>query len=198
MSVVAAQQFLFAASQGALGTLAGQQPFVSAINLVADLDGSVLMLVSALAEHTRNLAQQPACSLLLTTPGAGDLQASPRLTLNGKVEPIEDRAGERYLRVFPHTRDYLQLDFHFLRLRVERARWIAGFARAQWLAAADMAPPPGWTPAAEQALVAQHGPDLLAVDPFGAWFRHDDRLERLAFARPLDSPEAVAAALDRK
>lgn len=203
-----AAAFLFAQPHGALSTVDGAgDPFSSAVNLVPDGDGRLLMLVSELAVHTDHLKQDSRASVLVFA-GGEDWQASPRLTLRGKVEELEAAAGERYLALFPQAREYLRMDFSFRGLLVDDARWIAGFGKAAWLDAAELGLVAPWSWNREQEMVAHmnedhadalfhyarcHGHEpqsvsMAALDPWGAWLHLDDRRLRLAF------PEAARTA----
>jgi heme oxygenase (biliverdin-IX-beta and delta-forming) len=116
-------------------------PFVSHVPLALDGGGRPVMLLSRLAEHTRNLAADPRASLMVSPPGE-DPQAQPRLTLLGDIGPIEVSATlrERYLRYHPDGADYLGFgDFRFYRLEPQRVRLVGGFARAGWIEPAEWA-----------------------------------------------------------
>ena len=195
-----AQSFIYQHSHAALATVDSEgAPFASAVNVVPDHEGRLLMLVSALAAHSVNLAANPAASLVWVEQQHSDWQAAMRLTVSGEVVAVPPAEGERYFQVFPHAREYLQLDFHFLALRPTTARWIPGFARATWLNAEALVQPWGWDLAREQAMVGHmnddhaeaidhylallgapgQGAQMLAVDPWGAWLWHEARLRRL-------------------
>lgn len=196
-----AAAFLFGQLHGALSTVdeAGD-PFSSAVNLVPDGDGRLLMLVSDLAVHTKHLKQDSRCSVLVFA-GGEDWQASPRLTLRGKVEELDDDAGERYLALFPEARDYLAMDFSFRGVLVDDARWIAGFGKAAWLDAAELGLVAPWSAERETEMVAHMNEDhrdalfhyardaglapaevrMAALDPWGAWLRVDGARVRLPF-----------------
>lgn len=211
----AASAFLFAHLNGALASVdESGHPYTSAVNLVPDGDGRLLMLISALAEHSKNLAAETRCSVMMLEPAA-DWQATPRLSLVGRVEPVVPEEGERYLHLFPQARDYLQLDFSFLGLVVERARWIPGFARAVWLDAAALGLALPWSMPREREMVDHMNQDhvdalhhyarrlgrepqavsMVCVDPWGAWLRADDECLRLPFDQPARTPRAVREAL---
>ena len=207
-----ARAFLYGAHQGALGSIDNGAPFVSAVNLVAASDGRVLLMVSRLAEHSQNLAMNPACSILLSAAGAPDIQQGPRLTLVGDVVKVSTEQAQRYLDLFPHTEKYLDLDFYFLALNPRRARWIAGFGRAVWLEGKDLCTPPPWgeqegtsmiehmNNAHVDALVAYlalsgrppaDSLSMAALDPWGLWLLADGEPVRVPFEVPAMTPEAV-------
>ena len=77
------------ARTGALASLepTGGAPLTTLVGVASDFDGAPLFLMSTLSRHTRNLANDPRASLLLT--GAherGDPLNYPRVTLSGRVE----------------------------------------------------------------------------------------------------------------
>ena len=49
-------------------TQAGGQPFASLVTPAVAPDGSVLLFLSTLSEHTRHLLAEPRCALLFTGP----------------------------------------------------------------------------------------------------------------------------------
>ena len=80
-------------SHGALGTLLDGRPYVSLVATACDLDASPLLLVSDLAQHTKNLLADPRVSLLFEdTASYPDPLAGPRLSLLGRAERC-DEAG---------------------------------------------------------------------------------------------------------
>lgn len=196
-----AAAFLFSQVHGALSTVdeAGD-PFSSAVNLVPDGDGRLLMLVSELAVHTKHLKADSRCSVLVFA-GGEDWQAAPRLTLRGKVEELDRQAGERYLALFPEAREYLAMDFSFRGVLVDDARWIAGFGKAGWLKAAELGLVAPWSAEREREMVDHMNEDhrdalfhyarglgreadevtLAALDPWGAWLLADGNRLRLPF-----------------
>jgi putative heme iron utilization protein len=146
-----ARQLLRSARYGALATLdpASGHPLASRVALATDVDGTPLILISALSAHTGALRADPRCSLLCGEPGRGDPLAHPRITLVARARRI-DRADEaahnsvrrRYLARQPKAKLYADFgDFAFWRLEVERASLNGGFGRAYELTAADMLAP---------------------------------------------------------
>jgi hypothetical protein len=110
------------------------------VDYLTDPDGRPVFLISALAEHSKNIAADPRVSLLVQGEG-GEAQASPRLTLIGKAARVsaEQHAGlqQRYLRHFPETEPYFTLDFFFCRIEPSQLRYIGGFGAARWIAPGD-------------------------------------------------------------
>ena len=65
-----ARKLLRGARSASLGTTVDGQPFVSLVAPATAPDGSVLLLLSTLAEHTRHLRADARCSLLIAGPAA--------------------------------------------------------------------------------------------------------------------------------
>jgi heme iron utilization protein len=113
-------------------------PFV-----VSPSETLLLIHVSALATHTRDMLDHPRVSVLVTAEVTGSTspQALPRVSLIADAVPLErDGSGylearERYLARFPDAAQTFELgDFSIFALRLQSARLIAGFGRAYSLA----------------------------------------------------------------
>lgn len=137
--------------RGVLATLEGDgQPYASVVELIADEDGSIVMFLSDLAAHTRNLASDPRASVVIAEKGADEgVLARSRATFQGNVERVEggrERYGDAWVEVHPGAANYLGFsDFGFYRFVVEKVRFIAGFGRMGWVtrdAYANAAPDP--------------------------------------------------------
>ena len=112
-------------------------PYASVVEVDACENGDVVMLLSRLAEHRTFLDADPRASILVA-PHLHDEQAlaRPRVALIGRVAQLsrDDNAAEHYLSRHPNAEFYLSLgDFDFYRMRVESARYIAGFGRMDWI-----------------------------------------------------------------
>src|SRR5207244_13226666 len=115
-------------------TLVGSRD-ASLVLLAPDLDASPLLLLSGLAQHSRNIAFDPRVSLLLdATEGHPDPLTGPRLSLLGRALPIDDRRClARFIAHHPTSAGYAGFrDFHLYRVEVERGHLVAGFGRIDW------------------------------------------------------------------
>lgn len=141
-------------------------PYGSLVLIAADLTGAPLMLLSDLADHTRNLKQDSRASLLLdATAGLEDPLTGERATLIGRVERC-DASPERFLARHPSAARYAGFgDFNLYRMQVERAHLVAGFGRIHWIdadpcAQASQAPEsqaPAWQALADrEADIVEH------------------------------------------
>jgi len=95
-------------------------------------DGTPILCLSTLAEHGRNVVRDPRVSLLVGEADiAGDPLDSGRVTLAGRLEPVEtEEARAAYEAVSPAASAYGGFgDFTFYALRVERVRWVGGYGR---------------------------------------------------------------------
>ncbi len=127
-----ARTLVASVGSGALSTLgAGGFPFGSVVAHAVDAIGRPLLLLSDLAEHSRNLAADARASLLVGGAGSGDPLDRARVTLVGSVAPAPD-ALEDYRAVHGGT---LGTDhgFRMYRLEVGGIRFVGGFARMSWV-----------------------------------------------------------------
>ena len=141
-----AKTLLRSARSAALATLTRDgHPFASLTSLATDVDGTPLILISALSGHTGNLEADPRASLLLAPGGKGDPLAHPRITLLARAEKVERdsedgrRIRRRFLARQPKASLYADFpDFSFFALRLERASLNGGFGKAYELEASDL------------------------------------------------------------
>ncbi|HAC58087.1 MAG: pyridoxamine 5'-phosphate oxidase [Parvibaculum sp.] len=120
-------------------------PVTSRVGCAPDIDGTVFFPASGLSAHTKALAEDSRCSLLIGEPGKGDPLAHPRLSLVARVVRVEKgsdayaRLRRRYIARHPKSEIYLDLpDFAFYRLEGARAFLNGGFGKAFDLAPEDM------------------------------------------------------------
>ena len=165
----AARKLLRAERQGALSTLSLHKkgwPFGSVAPYALSERGEPLLLLSALAQHTKNALADPRASLLVQdsaglAPGA-DVQALARLTVLGSVAAVpltqEDDARARYLARHPQAgRTAGGHDFRFYALTIEDARFIGGFGEICWVPGKSMVIDPSVDPLHPyQELICQH------------------------------------------
>lgn len=130
-----------------LSTLSAQEqgyPFGSVVPFLAVADGRVLLLISPLAMHWKNLAADGRCSLMvLQGTGGLDLQEQGRLTLVCDAVKLPDAEVETHraawLARHPGQEKVFALgDFRFWALAPRASRMVAGFGRMGWL------PGQGW------------------------------------------------------
>ncbi len=144
----AARLLLRAARGASLGTIgADGLPSVTLVTPATAPDLSVLMLLSSLSEHRRNLERDGACGLMVVGEAATpNPQTAPRLSLGGRAARVpEDEAPalrRRWLAAHPYAAGYAAFtDFALWRFVPERAHFVGGFASAHRLSLAALRPP---------------------------------------------------------
>ncbi|MEE8333783.1 MAG: DUF2470 domain-containing protein [Alphaproteobacteria bacterium] len=219
-----ARRLVRAADRAALATALTDDgaPFASLVLTACAPDASPLLLISDLAEHTRNAGADPRVSLLFDgTGGLDDPLTGPRVTLLGRLVR-DDTPGllARFCARHPAAGLYAGFaDFHLHRLEVARAHLVAGFGEIRWIDSAD------WRfHDAGAAQLAAAGPDIVAhmnkdhadalalcatrllargggawqmtgIDPEGCDLRLDGAVARLEFASPVADAAGARAAL---
>jgi putative heme iron utilization protein len=141
-----ARQLLRAARSGCLATSTAGQPFASLVTPACMPDGSLLLLLSRLSEHTRHLSVDVRCSVMVSGAAVSDNpQTTPRVTVTGVAAAVDDPALKaRYLAVHPYAELYAGFgDFSTWRVVPMAGLLVGGFGRAVRLKAADFAPEPG-------------------------------------------------------
>jgi hypothetical protein len=141
-----ARRLMRQADAAALGTVlaADGSPYASLVLVAVDHDASPLLLLSDLAEHSRNLAADGRVSLLFDgTAGRESRLTGARLTLQGQARrTAEPRHRDRFLARHPDAQGYADFaDFAFYRVAAARAHLVAGFGRIEWLEATDLLQP---------------------------------------------------------
>ncbi|WJH40462.1 pyridoxamine 5'-phosphate oxidase family protein [Aliirhizobium terrae] len=120
-------------------------PSVSRALTAIDLDGTPVVLVSALSGHTKGLLADARCSLLAGEPGKGDPLAHARITVQCLAEMVERESGDhvrirqRFICRHPKAQLYVDFpDFRFFRLIPQQASLNGGFGRAYALSGDDL------------------------------------------------------------
>lgn len=222
-----ARRLIRGAASATLATQAEAQPFASLVTPAPAPDLSPLLWLSTLSEHTRHLAQEQRCSLLFAGTAEGpNPQTAPRVTVTGLAERVPEAAvaglKARWLARHPYAALYADFaDFGLWRVRIMGALHVGGFARAERIRAAELAPDPAAVAAileAEASIVehvnADHadavaaiaegllgaGPGdwrLVSVDVDGCDISEGNRTVRLAFLTQVSDADGVRAALIR-
>ena len=133
-----------------LGTLNAEgEPFVSMVPFAIEPKAACLVIhVSLLAPHTRNLLTNPAVSVMVMQPEtAGEpVHALPRFSMVGNAARLQPEspswldARQADLARFPEAEDMTQLgDFSFVAIYPKAARQVAGFGSARPLEADELA-----------------------------------------------------------
>lgn len=221
-----ARQLLLKEYRGVLSTHSKSMPgfpFGSAVPYCLDANGWPLILISRIAQHTRNLQADGKCSLLVGERAVQDVQAAGRLTVLAEARQLVDppaieAAARRYYHYFPDARDYHQAhDFDFWILQPVRWRYIGGFGAIHWLDEVALANPfAAGDGSQEEGMVGHMNDDhasaiaryveqaglpasspaqMAGIDSEGFHLRIGQALYWLPFAQLCDTPLAVRQAL---
>ncbi len=155
------RSWLLSTTAATLSTLAAESdvegwPFGSLTPFALRADGTPVVLVSEIAQHTRNLRRDPRASLFVRDPAAkGDAQASWRVTILARARALAtddvelEEIHARYRERVPAASSYLEThDFTYFALEPVRVRAIGGFGAIGWFE-----------------------PDAMLRDPLGAGLR---------------------------
>jgi putative heme iron utilization protein len=134
------------ATLSTLGLRPAGFPYGSLVAHAADDRGRPLFLLSALAEHSKNLAACDRASLLVVEDGATNIVSAPRVTVVGTCRPVDDSEHDavraQYVAVHPETAGWFADHLHayaLYRLEPCELRLIVGFGRLAWLSAREYA-----------------------------------------------------------
>lgn len=193
-------------------------PHVSLVTTATGPDGAPILLLSALATHTRNLDANPRASLLFQDiAGHADPLEGSRITVTGELKATDEPTlHRRFLAKNPSSELYAGFaDFAFYHLTIERGFFVGGFGRIRELESEALILPiePSQAIAdAEAGIVAHMNEDhadavalyatrLLGAEP-GPWqmvgcdcegcdLRLNDAVLRLDFPSFLTGPDAI-------
>jgi putative heme iron utilization protein len=192
-------------------------PFPSLVLVAFDHDATPVLLLSDLADHTRNLAADPRVGLLFdATAGMEEPLAGTRVSVLGRAVAGDRRhLRERFLRRHPAAAAYAGFgDFRIWQVGIESVHLVAGFGRIHHLPGNVIIP--AWDVAAlaaQEADIVRHmnedhadavdlyasvllgrpggGWVLTGVDPEGCDLRRGPDVARLAFDRPVPDAAGV-------
>ena len=202
---------LHEAAWGCLATHSAQMPgypFATALPFALDEQHCPLLLISDLAEHTKNLMTDSRASLLIQSQDGQHVLTTERISIVGDVAPVKlsaDGLG-RYLRYHPDAKEYLALgDFSFYRLLPQRARYVAGFGNMGWIENEE------WSkvevlPLADERNFLQgitdtySGPGplrVLGIDCYGFDFEKNGQRTRQRFSAPAGAVEQIGEVVRR-
>ena len=197
-------------------------PYASLAPIACAYDGAPVLLMSTLAEHTKNILKASRAALLFDgTAGRDDPLTGPRATVMGAIADTADTADRaRYLARHPGAAMYADFgDFAFYRMTVDKVHLVAGFGQIAWFSASEFLFDTTGADAladAEAEIVAHMNDDhadaiglyatalagrdagawrMTGIDPEGADLRCGPDTARVGFDTPVATPDGARAAL---
>lgn len=138
-----ARQLVLNEYQGVLSTHSEDMkgyPFGSIVPFCLDKYGRIIIRISDLAQHTKNIKSNPKVSLIASQSGVEDAQAGGRVTIMGeaKIHGENGDSVERYYNFFPQAINSNKThDFNFYVIEPSRIRFIGGFGKIYWVESED-------------------------------------------------------------
>lgn len=220
------RRLIRACDRGVLSTalLGSGWPYGSLVMTACDHAARPLLLISDLAEHTKNLGADSRASLLFDgTVGMDNPLTGARVTVTGRLTQSEDPALiARYTARHPDAEMFLGFaDFHLFEMDVDRAHIVAGFGAIHWIDSRDLLFDTGGyeeLAEAEADIVAHMNEDhgdavalyatkllgraagdwkITGVDPEGIDLRDGGRTARFDFDKPVRDAESARSILVR-
>lgn len=219
-----ARRLMRSLDRATLATSLDGWPYASLVLTALDHAAHPLLLLSDLAEHTKNLKADARASLLFDgTAGRDDPLTGARVTVVGRIKRLEDKPlMARFCARHPSAQFYAGFkDFNLYRLVVERAHLVAGFGKIDWVEASALLTPTseaGALAEAEAEIVAHMNEDhgeavelyatkllglegggwvMTGVDPEGLDLRRGGAVARVDFREPVKDAMAARSELVR-
>jgi putative heme iron utilization protein len=197
-------------------------PYASLVLVAVDHDAAPILLISDLAEHSKNIAADGRVSLLFDgTRGLDSPLTGARLSVQGRAARDDDASlRRRFLARHEDAAGYVDFaDFAFYRVTVTRGHLVAGFGKIEWIDGADLLFPAaeaaafdGLEPGAVSHMnedhvdaiqdYAQHllggqgtGWAMTGCDPEGCDLRRGGEVLRLPFDTPARDGDSLRQAL---
>lgn len=181
------------------------------------------ILISSLAQHTKNILTNPKVSMTIVEDNPRtNKQAQGRLTYIGDAVRVEEDAyiRKRYLHYFPNAASYFEThDFAFYAIQPKRLRFIGGFGDIHWVESDAMADENIFALDVETGIVEHMNADhdhnlrdylraflsieisnddpvrMAGIDQYGIDIFHQERKFRIEFSEPLEDPSDARAKL---
>ncbi|WP_127717365.1 HugZ family protein [Halobacteriovorax sp. HLS] len=126
-------------------------PYGSICPFVLTPTGEVIILISEIAMHTKNIHIDPNISFTVYDQTAPNKQKASRCSIVGKATLLKEGAQkelacELYTKFYPESKRYFEAhDFNFYSLTAARVRFIEGFGKISWIEASEFASEiPNW------------------------------------------------------
>lgn len=197
-------------------------PFGSVVPYCLSAEGQPVILISTIAQHTKNIIVNNKVSLISTESGSDDSQTVGRITYLGDVRKLDENNEETfelYYCFFPQSRDYHKThDFDFYAIDLLRVRYIGGFGKIYWVEKDKFLKPNPFTFEEQQRMIKHMNDDhsaaikhycelnniiydkkteplMVAIDSEGFHLRTGARIHRINFHEEVRTAIEVREAL---
>ena len=123
-------------------------PFGSIVPYDVEKDGSIIIFISLISEHYKNLENDARSNIFISDPfGNNDPQANSRVSILTEFAKISDKefdkVSESYWNRFPNAKSRsIAHNFCFFRSKNLKLRWISGFGEMGWIEEKDFSNAP--------------------------------------------------------
>ena len=131
-------QSLIASTHIAFLSTMGERSPETSMCPYAILNGDIVLHLSGLAKHTKNIQSNPGVGLMICTPEAPESSplALARISFTGMIEPVPQNKQniyqQAYLNKIPDAEPLFSFpDFTLYRIKVDSAHWVGGFGKAR-------------------------------------------------------------------
>ena len=194
-------------------------PFGSLVQYSFDVDGQPIILISHLAQHTRNILKDNKVSITVIE-NKEDVQSAGRVTILGKANLIDSESiSARYYRIFPEAQEYHKTHrFDFYKIEVEKVRFIGGFGDIHWVLREKFMIENPFLEEIEISILEHMNKDhqsamrcyfqkhvsqqceplilkMIAIDAEGMWIRNDTKMHYIQFDTPVSNVAMLRAIL---
>lgn len=193
-------------------------PFGSVVPFCLNQNNEIVLLISDLAQHTKNINENPKVSLTLHNYDEDNIQKGWRLTIVGDAEIASSEdvqfLADRYERYFPSSRAYHEVhDFNFYIIHPKKCRYINGFGEIHWVDFDRVTQPTIFAPDVEKDMIEHMNEDhhdalllflksrleatkphkvrMAQIDQYGFAIAHDEQIERFTFNQEATTPTDV-------
>lgn len=193
----------------------GGYPLGSVVPFCLNERNEIILLIADIAQHTKNVKENPKASLTLHNADQDNIQKGWRLTILGDVEAATEEeiptVAKRYERFYPESSRYHNVhNFQFYLLKPKKARYINGFGEIHWVDYESILAPTIFDEKSESEMIdhmnADHHDALLLylnsqttvtkpelvrmveVDQYGFTVAHDEEFFRFTFEKEATSP----------
>ena len=193
-------------------------PFGSVVPFCLNQNNEIVVLISDLAQHTKNINENPKVSITLHNIDQDNIQKGWRLTIAGDATLAKEEdipfLADRYERYFPESRNYHEVhDFNFYIIKPKKGRYINGFGEIHWVDFDKIVQPSIFDAQTESDMITHMNEDhmealilflqtrfnvskpekvrMTQIDQYGFAIAHDERIERFTFEQEATNPTDI-------